>query len=190
MENGIKGSRIWYNLRQRGGYARAVLARLPPPHPTPAQGCCEISFCVISRNFHQIFNFVIAKFSSNFAKIKIILSKFCVSRNFDKIIFNFAKLEENFAKHESKNFAKISRNYKNENFAATLLLHNLPSATHPPLPSARRFFNAVRQCYFEMKPNKELCISILSIIILWGELCYFICTIAWTKFSTVSRHHR
>ena len=48
-----------------------------------------------------------AKFSSNFAKIKIILSKFCVSQNFDKIIFNFAKFEENFAKHEIKNFAKI-----------------------------------------------------------------------------------
>ena len=107
MENGIKGSRIGYNLRQRGGYARAVLARLPPPHLTPAQGCCEISFCVISRNFHEIFNFFFAKFSSNFAKNKIILSKFCVSRNFDKIIFNFVKLEENFAKHKIKIFAKI-----------------------------------------------------------------------------------
>ena len=45
-----------------------------------------------------------------------------------------------------KNFAKIFQNYENENFAATLLLHNLPSATHPPLPSARRFFNAAGQC--------------------------------------------
>ena len=66
---------------------------------------------------------------------------------------------------------KVSRKFreitKNENFAATLLLHNLLSATHPPLLSARRFFNAVRQCYFEMKPNKEPCFSILSIIILW-----------------------
>ena len=68
------------------------------------------------------------KFSWNFAKIKI--------------IFNFAKLEENFAKHKIKDFLKIARNYENENFAATLLLHNLPSATHPPLPSAKRFFNA------------------------------------------------
>ena len=109
MENGIKGSRIWYNLRQRGGYARAVLARLPPPHPTPAQGCCEILFCVISRNFHEIFNFCFAKFSSNFAKNKIILSKFCVSRNFDKIIFNLAKLEKNLAKHKIKNFAKLGK---------------------------------------------------------------------------------
>ena len=47
------------------------------------------------------------KFSSNFAKIKIILSKFCVSHNFEKIIFNFAKLEENLAKHEIKIFAKL-----------------------------------------------------------------------------------
>ena len=107
------------------------------------------------------------KFSSNFAKIKIILSKFRVSHNFEKIIFNFAKLEENFAKHEIKNFTKILHNYENENFSATLLLHNLPSATHPPLPSARRFFNAARQCYFEMKTNKEPCFSILSFIILW-----------------------
>ena len=62
---------------------------------------------------------------------------------------------------------KISRNYENENFAATLLLHNLPSATHPPLLSARRFFNAVRQCYLEMKTNKVPYFSILSSIILW-----------------------
>ena len=31
-----------------------------------------------------------------------------------KIYFRFAKLKENFAKHEIKNFVKISRNYKNE----------------------------------------------------------------------------
>ena len=61
----------------------------------------------------------------------------------------------------------ISRNYENENFAATLLLHNLLSATHPPLSSARRFFNAARQCYFEMKTNTEPYFSILSSIILW-----------------------
>ena len=36
-----------------------------------------------------------------------------------------------------------------------------------PSPSAKTLFNAVRQCYFEMKTNKELCFSILSIIILW-----------------------
>ena len=39
-------------------------------------------------------------------------------------------------------------------FAATLLLPNLPSATHPPLPSAKRFFFAERQCYLEMKRNR------------------------------------
>ena len=39
-------------------------------------------------------------------------------------------------------------------------------ATHPPLPSAKRFFNAAQQCYFDMKTNKEQCFSILSFIIL------------------------
>ena len=48
-----------------------------------------------------------------------------------------------------------------------LLLHNLPSATHPPLPSAKRFFIAVRQCYLEMKTIKQPYFSILSSIILW-----------------------
>ena len=67
----------------------------------------------------------------------------------------------------SRYFSKISRNYENKNFSATLLLHNLPSATHPPLTSARRFFNAAQQCYFEMMTNKELYFSILSSIILW-----------------------
>ena len=81
----------------------------PPPHSTPAKGCCEISFFVISRNFHKSFNLVFSKFSLNLAKIKIILSKFCVSRNFEEIIFNFAKLEGNFTKHKIKNFAKLRK---------------------------------------------------------------------------------
>ena len=67
---------------------------------------------------------------------------------------------------------KILQNYGNKNFAATLLLHNLPSATHPTLPSDRRFFNAARQCYFEMKTNKEPYFSILSSKILW---CFVSC---------------
>ena len=54
------------------------------------------------------------------------------------------KFEENLAKHEIKNFAKISQDYENKNFAATLLLHSLQSATHPPLTSAKRFFNVAR----------------------------------------------
>ena len=54
------------------------------------------------------------KFFSNFTKLKKFLSKFCETQNFDKIIFIFEKFEENFAKHEIKNFLKISRNYKNE----------------------------------------------------------------------------
>ena len=70
---------------------------------------------------------------------------------------NFEKFAERFAKHKIKNFAKILQP----------LLHNLPSATHPPLLYARRFFNAAWQCYFEMKTNKEPYFSILSSIILW-----------------------
>ena len=73
------------------------------------------------------------------AKIKIIVSKFCVPRNFDQIIFTFAKLEENFSKNGIKNFAKLRKRKFRCN---PILLHNLPSATHPPLPSARIFFNA------------------------------------------------
>ena len=73
---------------------------------------------------------------------------------FYKIILNFAKLEENLAKHEIR--TKI--------FAATLLLHNLPTVTHPPLPSAKRFFIAEKQCYLEMKTLKEPYFSILSIL--------------------------
>ena len=133
----------------------------PPPHSSPAAE--NVRFC----NFAKFIILCFANFSSKFTKIKIILSKFRVSLNFDKIIFNFAKFKENLGKHEIKNFAKISRNYENKNFAATLLPHNLPSATHPPLPSARRFFNAAWKCYFEMKANKEPCFSILSFTILW-----------------------
>ena len=65
----------------------------------------------------------------------------------------------------SRKFGEVTKT-KNENFTAILLLHNLLSYTHPPLLSARRFLNAVRQCYFEMKTNKELYFSILSSIIL------------------------
>ena len=52
-------------------------------------------------------------------------------------------------------------------FAATLLLHNLPSATHPSLPSAKRFFIVARQCYLEMKTIKQPYFYILSSLILW-----------------------
>ena len=54
---------------------------------------------------------------------------------------------------------------KTKVFTATLLLHNLPSATNPP--SAKRFFIALWQCYLEMKTKKEPpYFSILSFIIL------------------------
>ena len=95
------------------------------------------------------------------------LQNFCV-RNFVRfLILNFGKFEENFTKHKIKNCTKILRNYENENFASNLLVHNLPSATQPSLPSARRFFNVARQCYFKMKTNSEQYFSILSSIILW-----------------------
>ena len=58
-------------------------------------------------------------------------------------------------------YKKIWQNYENKNFAAILLLHNLPPATHPPFPSAWRFFNVARQCYFEIKTNMEPYFSIL-----------------------------
>ena len=54
---------------------------------------------------------------------KTALSKFCETQYFDKKIWNFAKFKENFG-------------YETKIFAATLLLHNQPSATYPPLPSA------------------------------------------------------
>ena len=128
-----------------------------PPGPPSLQSCIGLLqkfVFLILRNFHTIFNFVFREIFLEFCENQNYLSKFHVLQTFDEIIFNFAKLEEKFTKHEIKNFA------------ATLLLHNLPSATHPPLPSARRFFNAARQCYFEMKTNKEPCFSILSFIIL------------------------
>ena len=54
-----------------------------------------------SHNFAKFLFSSFVKFSSNFAKFKIILSKFSKTPNFDKIIFNFAKFEENFTKHET-----------------------------------------------------------------------------------------
>ena len=59
----------------------------------------------------KILNFMFhcAKFSSNFAKFKIMLSKFRETQNFDKIILNFAKFEEKFAKQEIENFAKLRK---------------------------------------------------------------------------------
>ena len=65
----------------------------------------KFSFLYFREIFKKFLIFCFAKFSSNFTKFKIILSKFGVSRNFDKIILNFTKFEENFAKLEIKIFA-------------------------------------------------------------------------------------
>ena len=75
-----------------------------PASPPSLNSCIRLlrNFAfVISQNFHKIFNFVFANISLNFAKIKFILSTFCVSRNVDKIIF-----------FSSRNSRKISRKTK------------------------------------------------------------------------------
>ena len=58
------------------------------------------NFCF--RNFVKFLISCFVKFFSNFAKLKIILSKFRETQNFDKIILIFAKFEENFAKTKLK----------------------------------------------------------------------------------------
>ena len=63
-----------------------------------------------------------------------------------------AKFKENFPKHEIKNLLKFGEITKTKILQPP---YNLLSATHPPLPSARRFFNVARQCYFEMKTNTK-----------------------------------
>ena len=91
------------------------------------QGCTGSSATPLTPLLHRVaakflfsyFLKIFAKFfNSCFAKFDIqnYLSKFCASRNFDKIILNFTKFEETFAKLEIKNVAKISRNYENEKF--------------------------------------------------------------------------
>ena len=70
------------------------------------------NFCF--HKFAKILILCFVKFSSNFAKLKIILSKFRETQNFDKIILIFAKFEESFAEYE--NFAKLQK----RSFAATL----------------------------------------------------------------------
>ena len=94
------------------------------------------------------------------------LSKFCVLQNFDKLISCFAKLEENFAKQEIKKFRENFAKLQKRKFLSNPTPTQSVFATHPSLPTAKRFFNAARQCYFDMKTNKEPCFSILSIIIL------------------------
>ena len=58
----------------------------------------------------------------------------------------------------------INRQKMTSIFAATLLLHNQLSATHPPLLSAKTFFIAALQCYFEKKTIKPPYFSIPLIV--------------------------
>ena len=44
------------------------------------------------------------EYSTIFVSAEDALGLYRVSRNFDKIILNFSKFEENFEKHEIKNF--------------------------------------------------------------------------------------
>ena len=60
-----------------------------------------------------------------------------------------------------EHFSNISTKFKPPPFASICRCY-----TDPPLLSAKTLFNVARQCYFEMKTNKEPCFSILSIIIL------------------------
>ena len=82
MENSIKGRRIGGQSVLARSVCQGCTSPPPAPHSTPTQGGCETA-----------------------------LSKFCKTGNCDKIILNFMKLKENFAKHEIKNFPKISQNY-------------------------------------------------------------------------------
>ena len=75
----------------------------------------------------KILNFMFhcAKFSSNFAKFKIMLSKFRETQNFDKIILNFGNSKKSLRNKK----LKILRNYEKEKFAATLCRSGV---VHPP----------------------------------------------------------
>ena len=107
------------------------------------------------QNFRKQYN---RKMNSAQSALARRVLKFRVSRNFDKIILNFAKFEENFAKHEIKIFAKFGEitktNILQPPYSYSYTICRLLSATHPPLPSTRRFFNVAWKCYFEMKTNK------------------------------------
>ena len=103
MENSIIGRLIVHNLRQRGGCAWDVSGSPPPPSLHYYIGWFQY-FCEI---FNFVFHEIFLKFRE---KIKIILSKFCVSNNFDKIILNLAKFEENFANLRERKFRHFSEN--------------------------------------------------------------------------------
>ena len=66
----------------------------------------------------------------------------------------------------------LSHSQQPYSYTICRLLLTLLFQTHPPLPFAKRLFNVARQCYFDMKANKEPYFSILSIIILWSRFYY------------------
>ena len=75
------------------------------------------------------------------------------------------KFGKNFEKHEINYFAKLSRNYENENFRSN------PTPTQSAVCCTNSHLLkqsfAARQCFFEMKPIYNPQYSILSSLILW-----------------------
>ena len=82
-----------------------------------------------------------------------------------------------------EHFSNISTKFKPPPFASICCCYS-----DPPLLSAKTLFNAARQCYFEMKPNKEPCFSILSIIILCLRP-FFIFVYSVFSFGVLYREH-
>ena len=91
--------------------AQSVLARRvrqgctdsPPTPLTPLlqRVAVKFSFSYFRKIFAKILISGFAEFFLNFAKFKIILSKICVSQNFDKIVLNVVKFDKNLAKLEN-----------------------------------------------------------------------------------------
>ena len=76
------------------------------------QGCTGPPLTPLLQGWLQNFrfnNFMLHKSFLKFRKIQNYLSKFCFLRNFDKIILNFAKFEENITEHKIKKFRKITK---------------------------------------------------------------------------------
>ena len=120
----------------------------PPPSLQSCTGLLRNFVFVISRNF--VFR-------------KIFL-EFCKNQNYFVKISCFVKFWQNIFYFQFREITKKECLQQPYSYTICHLLLN------PPLPSTRRFFNAVRQCYFDMKTNKEPCFSILSSIFLWAAL--------------------
>ena len=92
---------------------------------------CFLTFQKCCTNFYLIFT-KLRKFRSN---------------------FDFVKFKENFAKHETKSFAKISRNYENENFRS-----------HPRVNGIVLFKKGLPDQLFYIDLRKHTIVQIIIII--------------------------